>query len=135
MKKYEKPIVMINEDLAEGVYAASGASACYTMKKPEINQTYANGRSYYVIKVHADHIDAGHPTNGQNVTIQFNQDVTVTKCGGTGGTLVSSSTGKVITIHYDYFNNSSDNFEFADLTVESEDGLEVERYYVDCDAD
>ena len=28
MKKYEKPVVMINEELAEGVYAASGAT-CY----------------------------------------------------------------------------------------------------------
>ena len=27
MKTYEKPLVMVNNDLAEGVYAASGASA------------------------------------------------------------------------------------------------------------
>ena len=27
MKTYEKPLVMVNNDLAEGVYAASGAGA------------------------------------------------------------------------------------------------------------
>ena len=53
MKNYEKPIVLMNDEVSEGVYAASGASAgddCYTAWA-EILQTPETGRENYCIKL------------------------------------------------------------------------------------
>ena len=59
MKTYEKPIIIENKDLAEGVFASG--SGCYTTsynvhQKPEI------GRGDYRIQVDAKH-DADHNSN------------------------------------------------------------------------
>lgn len=43
MRKYVKPIAVVNSNLAEGVYAASGD--CYTVSA-NITQTPAEGRQY-----------------------------------------------------------------------------------------
>ena len=54
MKNYEKPVVMINEELAEGVYAASGVTYyddCYTVTIKEIKQELQDGRMSYVRKL------------------------------------------------------------------------------------
>ena len=47
MKKYERPVVMVNEELAEGVYAASG---CWT-SGAENHQTRATGRDNFCFQV------------------------------------------------------------------------------------
>ena len=40
MKTYEKPLVMVNNDLAEGVYAASGGTS---VTVPTLRITFDNG--------------------------------------------------------------------------------------------
>ena len=47
MRKYVKPIAVVNSNLAEGVYAASGD--CYTVSA-NITQTPAEGRQYYLME-------------------------------------------------------------------------------------
>lgn len=45
MKNYEKPIVLANSELSEGVYAASGTQAGGTSSSgaPQCNSSYING--------------------------------------------------------------------------------------------
>ena len=73
MKNYSKPIVLLNEELAEGVYAASGSSsACYTVDA-YIDQVPETGREYYVIKWNANHNAPDHHGTEQILTVHFNQ--------------------------------------------------------------
>ena len=64
MMNYEKPIVLANEDVAEGVYAASGAgvgSDCYTVSA-YITQTPEIGNETYCIHMDAVHAADQHST-------------------------------------------------------------------------
>lgn len=60
--KYEKPVVLVNEELAEGVYAASGAT-CWT---PSIKSTQDYVDGYHIFEVgnvhstDVEHISAGY---------------------------------------------------------------------------
>ncbi len=51
MVKYSKPMVIVDQGLAEGVYAASG---CYTASA-YIHQTHQTGRGDYRIQVNGVH--------------------------------------------------------------------------------
>lgn len=53
MVKYSKPMVIVDQGLAEGVYAASGAG-CYTASA-YIHQTNETGRHDYRIQVNGVH--------------------------------------------------------------------------------
>ena len=53
MKKYSKPVVSVDNGLAEGVYAASGAG-CYDASA-YIHQTPETGRGDYRIQVNGKH--------------------------------------------------------------------------------
>lgn len=81
MKNYEKPIVLVNEDLAEGIYAASGAidydndPECWTLgvDKAQVvaHEGYANFR---VAAVHPTGLQ--HISTKTKVVIAFNQPIT-----------------------------------------------------------
>ena len=116
MSKYEKPVVMVNEEVAEGVYAASG---CYD-SKAEIHQKPETGRGDYRIQVDGDHI-ANHTSDSQTVTVTFNQPVTY-----------NGVTSNVITFEKGYHQNPTGNIGFGDLIVESEAGLEIIDTCINC---
>lgn len=117
MKKYSKPVVSVDNGLAEGVYAASG---CYTVSA-SIHQTPEVGRNDYRIQVDGHH-QADHTCDAQTLTISFNQDVTYVS---SNGTLASGKTGRTLVINYTYHNNQSDNIGLGDLVVTSEAGLTI----------
>ena len=119
MKTYESPIIVINEGLAEGVYAASG-DGCYTTTA-YIHQTPQTGRGDYRIQVNARH-DADHNCNGQILTISFNQAVDFV---GANGSLIDGSGTNTIRIQYGYWNNHTDNIGLGDVIVSSEPGLAI----------
>lgn len=73
MKQYSKPVVSVDNGLAEGVYAASGAG-CYTATA-NIHQTPQIGRGDYRIQVNGQH-HSDHTKEAQTLTISFNQPVT-----------------------------------------------------------
>ena len=80
MRKYVKPIAVVNSNLAEGVYAASGD--CYTVSA-NITQTPAEGRQYYVIHMDGSHAATdGHHSTQQMLTLTFNQPVTYVSSNG-----------------------------------------------------
>ena len=119
MKKYSKPVVSIDNGLAEGVYAASGAG-CYTASA-NIHQTPQTGRGDYRIQVNGKH-SSDHTKEAQVLTISFNQNVTYVS----GGAGLSSGDGTpTLTIKLSYHQNPTDNIGFGDLVVTSDAGLSI----------
>ena len=115
---YNKPVIITNSDLAEGVYAASGG--CYTATA-YIHQTPENGRGDYRIQVNGKH-QADHTKETQWLHISFNQPVTYS---GSQGTLESGDGTSSLTIRYAYHQNPTDNIGLGDLIVVSDPGLAV----------
>lgn len=72
MTNYERPVVLANEDVAEGVYAASGAGVgdCWTVDAKSVQDW--NG-SHHVFEVHCVHSSAvEHISSASTVTLTFN---------------------------------------------------------------
>ena len=80
MVKYSKPMVIVDQGLAEGVYADSGAG-CYEASA-YIHQRPETGRGDFRIQVNGKH-NADHTKEAQVLTISFNQNVTYVS-GGAG---------------------------------------------------
>ena len=81
MKEYMKPVLLTSDELAEGVYLASGdGSGCYTTTA-YIHQTPQTGRGDYRIQVNAVH-NADHTKEAQQLNISFNQPVTYVSGAG-----------------------------------------------------
>lgn len=127
MKNYAKPVVLANTDLAEGIYAASGAdSTCYTVNA-YIHQFYSNTDYVeYRIQVNARH-NANHSNNKQIVTILFNQPVNYKY---SSGILKSGNNTSKIILEYNYFQNPKDNIGFGDLVIDSNPNLSIESVII-----
>lgn len=119
MKKYKKPIVLINEDLAEGVYAASG-SQCYAIDA-YIAQSPTIGRGDYRIQLNAVH-NADHTNDAQILTIKFNQSV---KYVSSNGILVYGDDTNTLVVNFSYWQNEYDKVGLGELVVTSNEGLEI----------
>lgn len=114
---YSKPVILANNDLAEGVYAASG---CYTASA-YIHQTPETGRGDYRIQVNGKH-DADHTKETQWLHISFNQPVVYSS---SQGTLESGNGTASLVIRYTYHQNPTDNIGLGDLVVQSDSGLAI----------
>ncbi|MDD6789509.1 MAG: hypothetical protein PUE04_05345 [Lachnospira sp.] len=114
---YRKPVIMTAEDLAEGVYLASG---CYTATA-NIHQKPETGRGDYRIQVNGVH-KADHTRSTQWLTISFNMPVTYSS---SNGTLESGSGTSTLRIRFNYQQNPSDNIGLGDLVVQADPGLEI----------
>jgi acyl dehydratase len=127
MKHYEKPIILANEEIAEGIYTASGSN-CYTVSA-SITQTPQTGRGDYRLQVNAKHAAANsHQGSEQILTINFNQAVTYSW----GGTLISGNGTSTLRIKYNYHQNGNDNIGLNDLVVVSDSGLAVTGAVMQC---
>lgn len=115
---YEKPIVVVNEDLAEGVYAASGD--CYSVSAV-IVQTPELGNDTYCIQMDATH-NASHHSGQQIMKIVFNQPVEHIK---SGAVFVSGSGSNTLVLTYDYHANNSEFMGLGHLYVKSADALGI----------
>lgn len=77
MKTYERPVVLVNEELAEGVYAASGAAEsadCWTVDATSVQDW--NG-SHHVFEVSCKHSTAvEHISSATTVTLTFSNTLT-----------------------------------------------------------
>ncbi len=80
MKNYEKPIVMINEDLAEGVYAASGltgpagTSDCWSFDVYSV-QDWNGSHHIFEIKL-THHTGLEHISGATSVSVTFSSPLT-----------------------------------------------------------
>ena len=118
MKNYERPVVVINDDLAEGVYAASGAT-CYTVSGFGCQDPYAiadTSLNAWTVHVDGVHNDPGHHSLYREVTVVFNYPVTVhSKESNT--TVISGDGTNTITVSLNHHNNSSDNIGLSGFVV------------------
>ena len=119
MREYAKPVVTVDNGLAEGVYAASGAG-CYDASA-YIHQTPQTGRGDYRIQVNGKH-NSDHTREAQVLTISFNQNVTYVS-GGAG--LISGDGTTTLEIKLGYHQNPTDNIGFGDLIVTADTGLAI----------
>lgn len=117
MSNYKKPVISIDNGLAEGVYAASG---CYSTNA-YIYQTPQTGRGDYRIQVNGKH-SSDHTKESQILTISFNQNVTYVS-GGAG--LAGGNGTTTLIINLSYHQNPNDNIGFGNLVVTSEPGLKI----------
>lgn len=137
MKTYERPIVLVNEELAEGVYAASGVTAgsgddCYTVTA-RIHQSPETGRGDFRIQVDGVHAAGdGHHSGKQTLVLYFNQAV---EYSSSNGSLASGNNTSSISIDYSYHNNGNDNIGLGDVVVKSDAGLAVTGAQLICNHD
>ena len=89
MDNYIKPVIIASDDLAEGVYAASGASC--------LNVTAWNdgtdGANIYKVVFKVTH--TGHQSYGQTIQAVMSTDVTVVEAPGD---VTATASGNVLTI-------------------------------------
>ena len=143
MKNYEKPIVMINEELAEGVYAASGATGagCMDVKAYISQNPTMNYAGKWVVWIESNHDKSlyggdGHTASGITVTLYFNQAVT---CDGdfyqsenipytvTGGNGTST-----LTVHFDADVPNAGTKFWGQIYVSSGEGLALNGATITC---
>lgn len=122
MSNYSKPVISIDDGMAEGVYTESGAGStgCYSATA-YILQTPQTGRDNYCIQVNGQH-HADHTKEAQVLTISFNQNVTYVS-GGAG--LISGNGTTKLIIKLGYHQNPNDNIGLGDLVVKSDLGLAI----------
>ena len=130
MKKYAKPMVLVNAELSEGIYMASGAatgSECYTVNV-NIHQRPQSGSGEYRMQVDAVHA-ADHHSTAQTLTVNFNLPVTYV---GSNGTLLGGDNTTTLQIGYVYHNNFNENIGLGDLIVNADAGLAIIGASVTC---
>lgn len=70
---YRKPMILVNDDMAEGVYAASGAT-CWSGEAPCVQTLAGNTHNIYEIRlVHSPKVE--HISNAVTVTLTFSAPV------------------------------------------------------------
>lgn len=125
---YEKPVMTLENEQAEGVYMASGdattggedSSGCYTATA-YIHQVPETGRETYVIQVNGKH-DATHTVDAQVLHLHFNMPVTYVS---SNGDLKSGDGTSTLNISYHYHNNPTDNIGLGDVEVKAGQGLSI----------
>lgn len=102
MKKYERPVVMVNEELAEGVYAASGVvdGECWTVDVQWAQTVDDNNVNFRVVANHPDTV--AHISTASTVTVVFSHDVASAKFEN----FDVSVSGNVVTITRENHGNS-----------------------------
>lgn len=135
MIDYIKPTVLGNEEISEGVYAASGAigeNNCYTVTAI-IHQSLETGRGDYRIQVNGIHAAVnGHHSSEQILTLFFNQPVSYSS---SNGELYSGDGTNILSIKYNYHNNGYDNIGLGDIIVTSDTGLSITQATLSCNYD
>lgn len=128
---YEKPVMTLENEQAEGVYMASGDD-CYSVTT-WIHQKPETGRGDYRIQVDAKHAARdGHHSGEQKLVLTFNQAVTYKS---SNGTLVGGQGTTELIIRYNYHNNAGDNIGLGDVVVESDPGLADPLAMIICNHD
>lgn len=119
MKNYEKPLVVINEDVAEGIYMASGSN-CYTVTA-RIVQAPELGQDSYCIQMDATHF-ANHHSGQQIVKINFNQPVTYVTSSAVS---VKGDGSSELFLEYAYHANFTESMGLGHLYVKSDMNLTI----------
>ena len=76
MKTYEKPIAVVNDELSEGVYAASGANSadCWTVEAVSVQDWNGSHHVFEIRCVHSNTVE--HISSASTVNLTFSQNIT-----------------------------------------------------------
>lgn len=98
MKKYEKPSIIIVEELAEGVYAASG-SDCMSVKAYISQNPSQNPEGKFVVWVESNHDKSLYGGDGHTatITLAFSGDTANAGTKFWGQIYISSEPGLALT--------------------------------------
>ncbi len=119
MKRYIKPIILVNEDVSEGVYAASGSN-CFT-STATIVQAPSLGMDSYCVQLNASH-DASHHSNVQRFSISFDQPVTY--ISSNASRVFGSGTTSLV-LEYEYHTNNVENVGLGNVYVKAGNSLAI----------
>lgn len=67
MKTYERPVVLVNSNVAEGVFLASGQSQAPTVVKTDVQEWGSNGQATFKISV--------EEASNFIVNVEYNQEI------------------------------------------------------------
>ena len=99
MKTYERPVVVMTDDMAEGIFANSGAlgaPTCWTVTRIDNSQNW-NGQAH-VFQMNLEHTKAvTHFSESCTVQYTFNTPITSASAEGAGNYEVSVS-GNIVTV-------------------------------------
>lgn len=101
MKKYEKPVVLVNEELAEGVYAASGD--CWTGSVTNEQKWNGSHHEFEIRIIHSDELL--HISNSCTVKVTFNNNIDASNVGVDSCTFDSAGSNYVIVTRYSHGNS------------------------------
>ena len=93
-------MVMVNEGLAEGVYAASGDCWSFSLEPTSYNSTQLPNEVEY--RLVGEHTNPDRHNASFKVTITFNQNITALSCG-LGSASVS---GNVVTVVHNLYTDN-----------------------------
>ena len=117
MRNYEKPVVLANNEMSEGVYAASG-DTCWVLGEPRTEAGTKPESICFYIEAHHNTTE-GHGNEPITVTLVFNKAVSVVSCNS--GTYELSGSVVKITSANGLVANQNEKWE-PSVEVEAVDG-------------
>ena len=121
MKNYEKPVVMVNDEVAEGVYAASGVLAsCWSVSSESVQSWDGASHVFEVKATHSKGVE--HTSEGFVVKMEFNHNITnvTSNCGGT-----VNWSGNVVTLEITGFYDGYTDGDLKEFKVAVSTGEEA----------
>lgn len=121
MKNYEKPVVLANEELAEGVYAASGGigeADCWTINAYSVQDWNGSYHVFEVAIVHSNTVQ--HISTESTSVLTFNHTLTDAYTESDFSCSFSGSTVTVVRASHANAYQSGDNATFK-VWVKAED--------------
>lgn len=73
MKEYVSPVIIANEELSEGVYAASGSADCWTVDAYSVQEYNGSHQVFEVHCVHSNTVE--HISSASTVVLTFNYPI------------------------------------------------------------
>ncbi len=130
---YNKPLILTNDDMAEGVYAASGGSrsasitGCWT-GTATLNQKPELGQDCYTVHFDAHHESVSHLSPNTKIVVKFNQNITL----GQQWYDVQSCTvnGDTITAYRYSGANPGEGFGSTGLYIKANDDIGIISVYM-----
>ena len=137
MKKYESPVILENEDLAEGIYANSGANPsgpeepqCWTVSVSK--EQVVSQEKYANFRVRANHIGTVHISTASTVTIVFNLPITNAYFEGFGVSVNGCTVVLTREQHGNAYNCNDQYDTLLKVYCEDPDGLAVISSTISC---
>ena len=130
-----KPMLFTNDDLAEGVYAASGSTegtfncpitGCWT-GMATLNQSPELGQDCYTVHFEAHHANVGHYDYVTKIVTTFNQAVTVTSWNDVASYSVN---GNVVTAYRSQKANGNEGFGGTGMYIMANSDIGIVSVYM-----